>query len=254
MGEPYAWLTYPDGQKYRLSREDVERLNNSYPGVKTDDGWQIVTENGEPADIIITGNPGDNIPLHETLAAVAQWVDYEADVVETAAEEIDDKSIANAAEDQAEAMHEAADRLDDAAEDAADTAAEVFVETGVPSDEQTAEVVAGNPTEYDVLPSEYYVVNTQTGEVLFGPDSLDRTNRHMIELGQTYPKDEFGGVPLGIIYGNPSDHPLAEVSEVTEDIVTDITPDFVKESVAESAAEDVAPEPDSWLFRKRFGR
>src|SRR5690606_28371363 len=92
-----------------------------------------------------TGNPS-GVPLHEALADLAQWTEYEANVVQEAVDEIDGASIANTADQQAESMHEAADMLDEAAEDAAETAAEVFVETGIPSDENTEPVVSGNPS------------------------------------------------------------------------------------------------------------
>lgn len=99
----------------------------------------------------VYGNPGE-VPLHQLLGELADFVEYEAQVVEETAEEIDDEEIAEAAEEQAEAMHDAADALGDAAEEAADTAAKVFVETNVPSSDQaptTSEgtAVVGNPVE-----------------------------------------------------------------------------------------------------------
>lgn len=96
--------------------------------------------------ITITGNP-EGVPLHEALSAVGDWLDYEGEVVEAAADELADTApeVAELAEDQAESMQEAAEAVEEAAADARETAAEVFTETGVPSDEQPAEVVSGNP-------------------------------------------------------------------------------------------------------------
>jgi len=85
------------------------------------------------------------VPLHEQLAAAADHVDYEAEVVGEAADDLTGE-IAADAHDQAEAMSDAADALDDAADEARETAAEVFNETGIPETEQPAEVVTGNPT------------------------------------------------------------------------------------------------------------
>jgi hypothetical protein len=78
---------------------------------------------------------------------MAQWADYEAEVVEAAADDpaVPD-DVAEAAQDQADAMHDAADALDDAADEAAETAAEVFSDTNVPSEESSEPVVTGNPT------------------------------------------------------------------------------------------------------------
>jgi len=111
---------------------------------------------GEPA--IVDGNPGDNEPLHEALADVAAQVGYEAEVVEAAAEEVDDDDIAKAASKQAAAMDDAADALQEAAEVAAETAAEVFTETGVPTvevaktDTPEGEVISGEPAADDEPP------------------------------------------------------------------------------------------------------
>lgn len=96
--------------------------------------------------IVEVGNPG-NIPLHESLGAISDWVEYEASVVDSAAEEIEDSDVKEAAEKQADAMEEAAESLEEASEEAADTAAEIYTETGVPSDEQGNPVVAGNPAD-----------------------------------------------------------------------------------------------------------
>lgn len=125
------------------------------PGYEGQDGYYITKGNmvsglymDDGSFGSVMGNPG-NVPLMETLSDVAQFVDYEAEVVATAAEQIDDPAIAREAEQQAEAMEDAAEALQEASEAAAETAAEVFNETGVPSDEQGAEVVAGNPVTID---------------------------------------------------------------------------------------------------------
>jgi hypothetical protein len=99
----------------------------------------------------LDGGGVSGIPLHEQLAAAADHVEYEAEVVEDAAEELPPGDVKDAAEDQAEAMHDAAEALDEAADEARDAAAEIFTETGTPEDvtatEPTPEgdVVGGNP-------------------------------------------------------------------------------------------------------------
>lgn len=82
---------------------------------------------GPGGEVVVEGNPGGE-PLHEQLSDAADHVHYEADVVDDAADNIDNSDISDAAEDQAEAMHEAADALDAAAEAARETAAEVFTD------------------------------------------------------------------------------------------------------------------------------
>lgn len=117
----------------------------------------------EREGFVIEGNP-EGVPLHEAMGAMADWLDYEAAVVEEAAEELEEaaeeleesdhvteaeveavEEIAEAAGEQAEAMEEAAEALEEASEEAAETAAKVYTETGVPADQQAAPVVAGNP-------------------------------------------------------------------------------------------------------------
>ena len=120
----------------------------------------------------ISGNP-EGVPLHEAMAGMADWLDYEANVVADAADEIDDPEIAAAADDQAEAMEEAAEALDEAADEARETAAEVFTETGTPQDEQEAEVVAGNAT----APDGAVVEDTPAAT----PDAVERARVSSIE-------------------------------------------------------------------------
>jgi hypothetical protein len=96
----------------------------------------------------LAGNPGDT-SLHESLAVVADWLDYEAEVVAGAADEIEDETIAEAAADQAQEMGDAAEAVDDAAEAARAAAAEVFAEGdgrgAVEQDGAEGVAVAGNP-------------------------------------------------------------------------------------------------------------
>lgn len=132
-GEPEAGL-----RLLKSTDPDLAALTGGNPMAKT------TTIEG----MTITGNP-EGVPLHEAMAGMADWLDYEADVVQAAADEIADPEIAAAADEQAEAMEEASDALDEAADEARETAAEVFTETGISQDEQTSELVAGNATAPD---------------------------------------------------------------------------------------------------------
>lgn len=92
------------------------------------------------------GNPA-GVPLFESLDDLASWVDYEAEVVDEAADELSDPDTKKAAQDQADAMHEASDELEEASDEAKEAAAKTFADTGTPSSQQEAEHVAGNPGE-----------------------------------------------------------------------------------------------------------
>jgi hypothetical protein len=86
--------------------------------------------------------------LYATLADGAAWLDYEADVVDAAADEPGVPAAVSAdAHEQADAMHDAADELDDAADAAGETAAGIYVDTAIPADENGAPLVSGNPTD-----------------------------------------------------------------------------------------------------------
>jgi len=145
MLEPGKYYVHVEGDEKWTDRGPFDTPEEAEDYIKDWELDRIAAELGKQA-VVIEGNP-TGAPLHEALAEAAQVVDYEAAVVETAAEEIEDPAIASAAEDQAEAMHEAADALDEAAEAAAETAAEVFNETGIPSDENPETVIAGNPAD-----------------------------------------------------------------------------------------------------------
>jgi hypothetical protein len=156
MERPFLFRATQGGDKIRLNGEEKTIKSFSFspegPGathitVNFSGGSSETYELAEFDQMEVTlieGNPGEQ-PLMVTLDELANFVGYEAKVVEVAAENIDDPGVKQEAEQQAEAMEDAAESLHEAAEQAADTASEVFNETGVPSDEQGAEVVAGNP-------------------------------------------------------------------------------------------------------------
>jgi hypothetical protein len=187
--------------EYRPTRDDVAAALYEYRDrnpvivagpMKGPDGyWYYDIETD-----VVEGNPtGD--PLYATLADLSAWVDYEAEVVEAAADEPGvPNDVAEQARQQADAMREAADVLAEASEDAAETAAEVFNETGTPSDEQPAAVVSGNPTSGG-NPGRPNVAKNGNGRV-GPPGSLEQspiTDATVETPGQGSP----------IIHGNPDD-------------------------------------------------
>ena len=161
------------------------------------------------------GNPG-NVPLHESLAEIAEWVDYEAEVVKAAAGEIEEKDIAAAAVDQAEAMTEASAALSDAAKSAAETAAEAFVEDGTPAvdkageDNPEGQAVGGNPMT-EAYKSGYERGKAYDGSPDDAPDPLsgEFAGESMNELlGEGFTEDDADEYEAGYwdaINGNPRD-------------------------------------------------
>ena len=172
-------------------------------------------DSGELA-ALTEGNPSENVPLHEQLAAAADYVDYEADVVDKAADEISDPDIAEAAEEQADAMRDAADALDEAADAARETTAEVFTETGVPQDEQTTEVTAGNPLPRKVREGELYdtifrlkIKSEDPKYVEALKDAYDNVRNLLADKGLWLTDDEFDR----LIDGNPTPGEDVEATE-----------------------------------------
>lgn len=148
-------------------------------------------------NILAQGNPGE-VPLMETLDDLAQFVDYEAEVVETAAMDLPNGAVRTEALGQAEAMEEAAEALQDASEAAAETAAEVFVETGIPSSEQPTDVVAGNPMSDDDLNFMYSHARGYAERA--GLDELDPDDYARWFMGRFGGEDELPDVSHRIQY------------------------------------------------------
>lgn len=200
------------GDTYTLDVEQTDdgnwQINSNYSEWTMRIGFQS-REEAEAYLRAYWGNPhGDGIPLHEQLAAAADHVDYEADVVEDAAEALEQTDapggIVAAAEDQAEKMEEAADALDEAADAARETTAEVFTETGVPEDQQVTDVTAGGNPETnevpEVTPEDSQIVVEEGNPGKFeGVDDLNRVS--VQNLYELTPDDEHGSVDEGGWYG-----------------------------------------------------
>lgn len=216
-GDGYiVYLKHPNGKEFPM----LDRAGNPFVFATEADAKNAISgEGGDSlsyADFMpaVKGNP-ETIPLKDVMGAMSDWLEYEASVVEGAAEDLEEEGapedVVEAAEEQAEAMDEASEALEDAATAASETAAEVFNETGVPSDEQEAEVVSGNPLGVveDMNASgklKFYVVDTGTDETLSGPfNNPEDAIASMMEIGEDYPPDEFGGIPLGVLMGNPTE-------------------------------------------------
>lgn len=217
--------------------------------VKTDNGWEIATS-GKFRSLF--GNPGE-VKLHEALASIEDWLDYEASVVEEAADEISDPEISEAAEEQAEAMEEAADAVGEAAEAARDTAAEVFNETGV----ATSENVGDGTPEGDAIggnPEGVAFMVTNNSRYPLDQDELDRFHKAFKDKaeGTAYTSPGAEVLPEGwkivdsggaVIYGNP-DVPDLPGGGIPETDPVSTTPRQPVTSVP-----DAKPESPSRYFR-----
>lgn len=246
------------------------------PKLNAAGSWQWAVEldadKGETmSDIWLKGNP-DGTPLMASLAEIAQWADYEAEVVDAAADEPDvPDDVASAAADQADAMHAAADALSEASDQAAVTAAAAFVDTGIPSDENPEHVVQGNPQPVPPNPAPSPVTHgNPTLAVSEGIDgervtvgsstaeAVEEASRLASETGQTYAVWRDGGIYVmvsppadALTLGNPS-APYLSVAPSRAQPMLPPSPAPMPDPGTQLAAPDIAPVPDHWYNKPLF--
>ena len=254
--------------------EEVREWSERMVQWDADGYWRPVGESplGNEYGKALQGNPGEGT-LHGMLSDVADHVDYEASVVETAADEIEDDDIREAAEEQAEAMADAADALDEAAEAAADTAAEIFTETGTAQDDPQAdpaleEVRDGNPTPDQmagefVLP--FVVVDTEFGGLV----ASFNTRAEAEAFARLLSRERGRGMRVSelvdgvlqnheVIEGNPGESPLPTTE--TEPVPDSGHVELVPEPTVPAAPDptptpaDTPPVESHWYTRPLGGK
>lgn len=260
------WQDAVDDEIARLSTSDEYDDDDTRERLAA---LQRLSDQLDTARRLTEGNPGEGT-LHDMLADAADHVDYEAAVVEAAADEIEDDEIAAAADEQAEAMVEAADALDDAADAARDTAAEVFTETGIPQDvpkpdDDLDDVVRGNPLgdarhwddEYSVNYSHGLEYALGLNQPLWVAGEFASWFASGVEDGRSGDPSEHWdtwAAANGITEGNPGEAPvlIPAPSEPPPD-TAHLVPAEAPPAAPTQAASDSAPESAHW-YTNPIGR
>ena len=197
--------------------------------------------------IRIEGDPR-SVTLHEVLSALADWLAYEADVVDEAAGGTSG-AVAEKAEKQAEAMSEAAEAVADAADAARETAAKVFDESGVAASDvagtETPEgkVLGGNPL--GKFPSEK--AETLYSEV---PDDEAGDSSEGVGWAGLY-REKVGGY---ILFESPDGFVDIESYDSTEELMRRWAEVEEELNAVYGNPVDSPPEATHWYLRPLFGR